>query len=144
MDSENVLDWIRGILLLNNPALQNLVVTGDAQMSPGEYIRKWSLLAFEKGFLWVFGETEPEAMCILRPINEELADKIRSDYYSTILDFDPEGDIAFIDFAYGRGFYPRFYQLVESTGRPRMAWVHRDRVHVHPVKSVPSFSLLSD
>lgn len=103
-----------------------------------DLLRTRIIWGIPKGFSYFWGDDFGIIGAILiRPVNEELITKGTFDYWDTFWEFDPEGDILWVDYAYGPGLYPEMIHLCQTTGCPKIGWRHRDRMHVRPMNRMP-------
>jgi len=136
------LKWLEQILLDNCPWIKRLEVSGNEQMTPAEWLRLWISWGAPKEFFWVLGQPDPFAAIVLRPIAHDMVERISNDYFGTICEYDPRGEITMVDYAYGPGHYDILLAVARATDRRLLAWEHRNRVHVVHMDEMPRSRLL--
>jgi hypothetical protein len=136
------LNWLEQTLLDNCPWIKRLKVTGYPQMTPEEWLKLWISWGYPKEFFWVLGYPEPFGLLVLRPISADMIKRIKDDYFGTITEYDPAGEITMVDYAYGPGHYDALFAVARATRRPWLAWEHRFGVHIERMDRMPKSRLL--
>jgi hypothetical protein len=147
MNALEKLEWCESILLDHCEWIKRLKVTGYEQMAPLDWVRMWISWGVPKEFFWILGDPDPFGLIVLRPISTDMIEWIAQDYFGTLMEYDPSGTIAMIDYAYGPGHYDILLKIARATRRPLLAWEHRARVHMVEMSKMPArtpFMKLSD
>lgn len=132
------IEWLIDRLLEEYPQLNEKTV----QKRSREWLKARIIWGVPKGFTYFWGdERGTYGGIIIRPVNDELIARGTYDYWNTFWDYDPKGDIIWVDYAYGPGLYPQMLALCRSTGCPRLGWRHRDRMHIRPMERMPARSM---
>ena len=134
------IDWLVDRLLEEYPGLEKS--TAKKALSAREWLRTRICWGIPKGFVYWWGDQRGTYGAILmRPVNQELLLHGTFKYWDTIFEYDPDGDICWVDFAYGPGLYHKMIALCRTTNCARLGWRHRNRVHLAPMERMPSKAL---
>jgi hypothetical protein len=71
-----------------------------------------------------------------------MIERIKDDYFGTITEYDPAGEITMVDYAYGPGHYDALLAVCKATRRDWLAWEHRFGVHIERMDKMPRSRLL--
>jgi hypothetical protein len=116
------------------------------EWTAAETVRNYMVWAVSMGFLHVFGDNPetPFAGILWRPIESDKLDKYRIDYWGTICQYDPNGDVAGVDFCYAPGYYPLIISFLKATGLEYTAWFHSktQKLHIVPIDRMPKTMML--
>jgi hypothetical protein len=125
--------WFRQVLLDH---MGEFEIAGHPEMSREEATERYMFWAIQNRFLHTFGNPDPVAGIVLRPVNSEQLERIKTDYYGSLTEFDIAADTVFIDFMYAPGNYPFMIDFVSKCGYPLMAWTNARRggFHVVPIE----------
>ena len=122
----NHIAWLVEKILEYDPSLWTLSVEDEPDVTIDQWLAiriKWGI---DKGFVWFEFDRHnvPQKAICLRPVNEDILVKIKADYARSVWDFDPDGNIVFIDFRYGEGSIPIAWDLCKASGRKEVAYFH--------------------
>lgn len=130
--------WLIEKLLEEYPNLEKTTIQDHPDWTARDFLRARIVWGIPKGFSYWWGDSlGTYGGIMIRPVTEELIRQGTYDYWGTICDFDLQGDICWVDFAWGPGLYPKMITLCASTGCPRLGWRHRDRMHVRAMERMP-------
>jgi hypothetical protein len=133
------IEWLADRLMEEYPHLKNKTVKNHPELTPRDWLKLRIQWGIPKGFVYFWGDRfGTYGGLMIRPVNDRLIRLGTYDYWGTIWDFEPEGDICWVDYAYGPGLYPKMIAICRSTGLPRFGWRHRNRVHVKLMCEMPT------
>jgi hypothetical protein len=135
----NHIAWLVENILEFDPSLWTLSVENEPDLTIDQWLAiriKWGI---DHGFVWFEFDrhNEPQKAICLRPVNEEILGRIRTDYVRSVWDYDPNGHIVFIDFRYGEGSIPITWDLCKASGRSQVAYFHHQELKRVLLKNVP-------
>ncbi len=125
-------DWFLD-RIMEQEGSNEIECAGHPDWTARQTVRTYMVWAVSMGFLHVFGDDpeKPFAGIIWRPIESDKLDKYRMDYWRTVCQFDPNGDVAGVDFCYAPGYYPLIIDFLKSTGLKYTAWYHSKTGKLH-------------
>lgn len=119
---------------------------GRVPLSTGLWVKTYMLWAVAHGFLHIFGDDpeKPFAGILWRPIESDKIDRYKLDYYDSLFEYDPDGDVAAVDFCYAPGHYPMIIDFLKATGLEHTAWFHAKtgKMHLVPIAKMPKSFML--
>lgn len=125
---EREIDWLVDRLLEFYPNLEKITSARD-------FLRARIVWGIPKGFTYFWTDKYgPYGGLLIRPVTLELVQAGIHNYWGTIWDFDPSGDICWGD--YGHGPYSAFVPIFRSTGCKHLGWQHRGRMHIEPMERI--------
>jgi hypothetical protein len=137
------IDWLIDRLLEEYPFLSQKRVKNHPELTGREWLELRISWGIPKGFVYFWGDIRGTyGGIMIRPVNDELLVNGSFNYFDTIFDFDPQGEICWVDFAYGPGLYPKMITLCQSTGCAMLGWRHRNRVHLVPFEKIPKTTMM--
>ncbi len=88
-------DWFLD-RIMEQEGSNEIECAGHPDWTARQTVRTYMVWAVSMGFLHVFGDDpeKPFAGIIWRPIESDKLDKYRMDYWRTVCQFDPNGDVA--------------------------------------------------
>lgn len=125
--------WARRVILDKYPDLDRL--TFPEGMSKEDWVSLYLIWAIEQNVLHVFGQPDPRAMILVRKIRSDKVAYYREDYSGRIMEQDPDGDIAYVDFCYAPYSYPFIIKFLKSLGTEVIAWTRSSTGQTHFVES---------
>jgi hypothetical protein len=130
------IEWLIDRLLEEYPHLLEVQNHG---MTARDWLKVRIQWGIPKGFSYWWGDQMGiYGGIIIRPVNEELILNGMYNYWDTIFDYDLQGSICWVDYAYGPGLYPKMIALCRSTNCSQLGWRHRDRMHIRPMERMPA------
>lgn len=112
------LDWV------------NTAVVDDGLVSPQEFVVLWCKWAALHNFIKLFGTPqEPKGYLIARPVRMDWVFDADTDYFKTLFQFDPTGEVFWLDTLWARGLYQEVVAFIRSTKKPYVAWSHGKRLY---------------
>jgi hypothetical protein len=133
------IEWLVDRLLEEYPHLLEKTVQNHPEMTARDWLKARIQWGIPLGFAYWWGdERGTYGGIIIRPVTEELIVAGMYNYWDTIFNYDLQGPICWIDYAYGPGLYPKMIALCRSTGCPQLGWRHRDRMHIRPMERMPA------
>ena len=134
----NPIPWTIDRLIEMYPTLKTLCVTGHPEMSPQTWLSLFVKDRGDRGLYKFVADKYGVYGCLLfRPVNLDIIAHARDDYWGHIEEFDPEGDICAVDFAYGPGLYNLFIRTCKETRKEWIAYEHRGRFHLVKMHDMP-------
>lgn len=131
--------WARQVLLEEYKDIRLVKVKDHPDMTPEEFVTRYLLWAAYNGVLQVFGDSEPRSMILVRRLRSDKLEYYRADYYGTIYEQDPDGDVSYIDFCYAPQNYSFIINILQRLGTKYLAWT-RDKTgefHIMPAEKMP-------
>lgn len=135
----NPIGWLIDRILEFDQTLWFVTVKDHPELSIRQWLAIWIRWAIDKGFVhFQYDEVgKPISAVVERPVNALILDKIQNDYAASVWDFDPDGDITFFDFRYGKGTIPLCWDIAKAGGKREVAWYYRQRLCRHQMEDIP-------
>jgi hypothetical protein len=135
----NHIAWLVEKILDFDPSLWTLSVEDHPDLTIDQWLAiriKWGI---DRGFVWFEFDrhNEPKKAICMRPVNEEILERIQADFSRSVWDFDPAGKIVFIDFRCGDGSIPLAWDLCKMSGRNEVAYYHHQKIKRVKLSNVP-------
>lgn len=126
------IEWLIDRLLDFYPNLEKITIQNRPEWTARDFLRARIIWGIPKGFTYFWTDKYgPFGGLLIRPVNDAMIQASWHDYWGTIWDYDPQGDICWGDF--GCGPYSDFVNIFRSTGCKRLGWQHRNRMHIEPM-----------
>lgn len=134
--------WFRQILFDHFGEFE---IIGYPELSREEAIGRYMLWAIKEGFLHTFGNPDPVAGIILRPVNYDQIEQIKTDWASSFTLFDRKADTLWIDFMHAPGNYSFMINFVSQLGRHYLAWhnTRRDKIRIAAIEDLKEHNPLN-
>jgi len=111
--------WFRQVLFDH---FGDFEIVGHPEMTREEALNLYMMWALKHRFLHTFGNPEPLAGIILRPVNDSQLEHIRSDWASSFTIFDVKAETVWIDFLHAPNNMPFIIDFVKKCGYPYVAY----------------------
>ena len=135
----NHIEWLTAKILEFDQSLWTLSVEDHPEMTIDQWISLRLDWGQKMGFVWFEfdRDNQPQKAVCMRPVNEEILERIASDYAGSIWEFDSQGQSVFIDFRVGEGSIPFAWDLCKLTGRKEVAYHHHQKIKRVQLSNVP-------
>lgn len=104
-------------------------------MTKEDWVSLYLIWAIEQKVLHVFGDPQPKALILVRRLCSDKIDYYREDYTARLMEQDPGGATAYVDFCYAPYSYPFIIKFLKSLGTDQIAWTRASTGHTHIVQS---------
>jgi len=113
-------------------------IVDHPEMSREEALNLYMMWALKHRFLHTFGNPEPIAGIILRPVNQRQLDQIQADWTTSFTLYDMDSDTVWIDFMYAPDNIPFMIDFVKKCGYPKIAYhnAKHDKVETMSVEKI--------
>ena len=125
--------WARRVILEKYPNLD--LVTFPDGITKEDWVSLYLIWAIQQKVLHVFGDPQPKAMVLVRRFKTDKIDYYKTDYSGRLMEQDPGGEIAFVDFCYAPYSYPFIIKFLKSLGTESIAWTRASTGQAYIVKS---------
>jgi len=131
--------WMRQVLFDHFGEFE---IVDHPEMAREEALNLYMMWALKNRFLHTFGNPEPIAGIILRPVNPEQLEAIKNNWTESFTLFDMASDTVWIDFMHAPGNMFFMIDFVKKCGYPNVAYhnARRDLINIMPVEKIAAFS----
>jgi len=109
-------------------------IVDHPEMSREEALNLYMMWALKNRFLHTFGNPDPIAGIILRPVNDEQLDQIKADWTKSFTLFDMSAKTVWIDFMHAPGNMAFMIDFVQKCGYPLVAYHNQRRSSMEIMK----------
>lgn len=129
--------WAFEVVLEKYPWRDHIVF--PPEMTKKEWLYGYLIRAACEKILHVFGKTKPEALVLVRKLDSAKIRYYSDNYYQTLLEQDPDGDIAWVDYCYAPGNYAYIIPFLKSLKTDFIAWERNTtgKLHIVPSAEMP-------
>jgi len=111
--------WMRQVLFEHFGEFE---IVGHPEMSREDALNSYMIWALKHRFMHTFGNPDPVAGIILRPVNPSQLEQIQTDWTKSFTLFDTNADTVWIDFMYAPDNIPFMIDFVKKCGYPKVTY----------------------